>query len=280
MRSAELFAFMKERHAIHLRREAGEPKPWTKDPILQRYRFCNIYRELDKVTMWINHHWVQPHKEDANLWFAMALARFVNWPDTLARLGYPRRWNATRFEDIMYAQTAEGKQAWGGAYIVSTNGNAMPKPQYIARWVLTPMWETRKSIAANYYRANATLAEFHNALMMFDGLGSFMAAQVVADLKAVPPLRHAADKATWAASGPGSRRGLNRVLKRPTDAPWREGVWYSKMMDLKTAVDPLVAKASMPPVDMQNLQNCLCEFDKIERVRLGEGRPKALYPGV
>jgi|GEM_PF-3732016 len=26
----------------------GEPYPWTYDPILQRYHFCNNYRELDK----------------------------------------------------------------------------------------------------------------------------------------------------------------------------------------------------------------------------------------
>jgi hypothetical protein len=27
----------------------------------------------------------------------------------------------------------------------------------------------------------------------------------------------------------------------------------------------------------QDIQNCLCEFDKYERVRLGEGTPKQLY---
>lgn len=30
----------------------------------------------------------------------------------------------------------------------------------------------------------------------------------------------------------------------------------------------------------QDIQNCLCEFDKYERVRLGEGAPKQRYPGV
>jgi hypothetical protein len=39
-------------------------------------------------------------------------------------------------------------------------------------------------------------------------------------------------------------------------------------------------KARMPQLHAQDLQNCLCEFDKYERVRLGEGRPKAKYNGV
>jgi hypothetical protein len=33
--------WIKERHAIYLRREAGEEKPWTDDEMLQRYFFTN-----------------------------------------------------------------------------------------------------------------------------------------------------------------------------------------------------------------------------------------------
>jgi hypothetical protein len=28
---------------------------------------------------------------------------------------------------------------------------------------------------------------------------------------------------------------------------------------------------------LMDIQNCLCEFDKYERVRLGEGRPRSYY---
>ena len=38
--------------------------------------------------------------------------------------------------------------------------------------------------------------------------------------------------------------------------------------------------ADLPPIHAQALQNCLCEFDKYERVRLGEGRPRNNYPGI
>ena len=44
--------WINERHQIYLRKQA-DPKgwPWTSDPILQEYRFCNVFRELDTVTM-------------------------------------------------------------------------------------------------------------------------------------------------------------------------------------------------------------------------------------
>ena len=34
------------------------------------------------------------------------------------------------------------------------------------------------------------------------------------------------------------------------------------------------------PLHAQDVENCLCEFDKYERTRLGEGRPRSLYAGM
>lgn len=276
MRVDDLMAFILERHKIWKLKEAGKSKPWTQDPILQSYRFCNVYRELDTVTIWIAENWRAKHANDPHLWFAMCVARLINWPDTLGALGYPVPWRPAKFEDALHRRQQAEQKAFGGAYIVSTNGRAMDKAEYLARHVLNPLWEARKAIAP---KRGEPLAHFHARLMQFDGMGSFMAAQVVADLKYVEPLRSAPDWDTWAASGPGSRRGLNRVFGRPTDAPWRGDDWLGSLTELHLAVGRRIAKARMPPLHAQDLQNCLCEFDKYERTRLGEGRPRATYPG-
>src|SRR5215467_3109114 len=84
-----LMAFAKERYAIAQRRAAGQKPPWTEDPILRDYRFCNVYREDDKVTAWIRENWRIPHKDDPDLWFAMLVARLLNLPESLAVMGYP-----------------------------------------------------------------------------------------------------------------------------------------------------------------------------------------------
>ena len=44
------FDFCKERESIRVRKEGGEPWPWTEDPILQRGRFLNVFREDDRGT--------------------------------------------------------------------------------------------------------------------------------------------------------------------------------------------------------------------------------------
>lgn len=276
MRVKEFFAFIRERHAIWERRKAGQPKPWTKDPILQSYRFCNVYRELDKETIAIDRLWRQPHRDDRHLWFAMVVARLINWSPTLERLGYPVPFRPAAFQAKLERLQDEGGKVFGNAYIVSTNGQPVAKPEYLTDYVLRPLWKERERLAPV---AGESLRSFATRLLPFNGMGTFLTAQVVADMKYVEPLRRADDWSTFAFSGPGSRRGLNRVVGRELRAPWREEVWHSTLMELKNLIDPLVDKAGMPPIHAQDLQNCLCEFDKMERVRLGEGRPKARYPG-
>lgn len=280
MRHKELFAWMQKRQAIYEARRAGKPKPWTKDLILRQYRFCNVFRELDAVTVWIKDNWRAPNHNDPNLWFAMVVARLFNLPNTLQAIGYPVPYQPIKIYKATEAIRASGSNIFNGAYIVSTNGIKQDKVQYLVQRVLTPLWDDRKKITVAYQNHGSTLAHFHSVLQQYQGLGSFMAAQVVADLKYVGPLNNASDWHMFAASGPGSRRGLNRVCDVAVTAPWREATWHANLLELKAAIDPLVAKAKFPSVvHAQDLQNCLCEFDKYERVQLGEGRPKSKYPG-
>jgi 5-hmdU DNA kinase, helical domain len=104
-----------------------------------------------------------------------------------------------------------------------------------------------------------------------------MAAQIVANMKYVEPLRSANDWMTFAASGPGSRPGLNRVLGRPVKANWTEDRWRATFRTLQDAITPELERIGITRLHGQDLQNCLCEFDKYERCRLGEGKPKRRY---
>ena len=107
-----------------------------------------------------------------------------------------------------------------------------------------------------------------------------MVGQIIADLKYMKRLRHAEDWWSWACPGPGSRRGLNRVLGRAPEVAWTNGNWFSHLTALRREIRPLIKAAQMPKIHAQDLQNCLCEYDKYERERLGQGHPKSRYAGV
>jgi len=269
MRTKDLAKFIGARESLRLKKERYPSRDsWTTDQILATYRFCNVHREDDKVTRYIAATWREPLKNEPDLWFAMVIARLFNLPSTLAMLS-PLPFKPELMRSQLHA-LRKHQPIFNGAYIVSTNGKAMDKVDYLVTHVLGPLWAARKTLRP---KIGDTLAEYHAKLMKFDGLGSFMAAQVVADLKYMPPLKFADDWWTWAASGPGSRRGLNRVCEHQLDEPWREPQWLMMLTQLRAQVLPLLGVE----LHAQDLQNCLCEFDKYERVRLGEGRPKQLY---
>jgi hypothetical protein len=202
----------------------------------------------------------------------MAVARLVNWPDTLAELGYPVPWDRSHFIKVITDREARGEKRWGPAYNISNNGSTAPKHEHIAG-VLGGLWQARTALRP---QRGETLAAYHARLLKRDGLGSFMAAQIIADMKYVEPLRSADDWWEFAASGPGSRRGLARVLGRNTKYPWTETEWRREHRRLHKDITPELEKVDIH-LHAQDLQNCECEWDKFERARLGEGKPKRCY---
>lgn len=282
MRVNDLAKFIIARDNVRLAKEAGKPKPWTRDTILQTYRFCNVNRDNDAVTKWLRENWYPRWEDDPltdkdvepDIWFAGVVARLLNLPDSLEAVQkYVLPWKPAAFQRVLDARREAKLKNFNAAYIVSTNGVAMEKVAYLVSRVLGPLWAARKQLRYDY----ETLDSYHEVLMEYDGLGSFIAAQVIADIKPYVAT-YASDYHTFAASGPGSRRGLNRVMGRDVAAPWREYEWKDTLLKLRDAVLPLLP-VPIHALDAQNIQNCLCEFDKYERIRLGEGRPKQLYPG-
>lgn len=265
----ELIAFIKEREFIRRKKEAGKKHPWTEDKILNTYRFCNIHREDDRVTRELGELAPVGHED---LWFWWVVARLFNLPSTMRKIGeHVLPFNPLKMR-AMLGKLRTDSNIFNAAYIVSTNGIAMDKVEYVITRVLVPLWKDRKRMRPD---SHDTLETYHLRLMTYDGLGSFLAAQVVADMKYVFPLDKATDWWTFAASGPGSRRGLNRVMGVDPDAGWKRGAWEEALVGLARVVEKPLARVNIK-LHNQDLQNCLCEFDKYRRAVEG-GRPKQLY---
>lgn len=272
MRTADVVRFIKNRENERLRklgRYKGEG-----DHIIRKYRFCNVRRNDDRETIWIHENYLEEWRGDPFLWFAMVVARLFNNQDTLAEIKpYVLPFRPVKMDQMLTFRREAGRKNFNAAYIVSTNGRTGDKVTYLIEEVLNPLWKIRHNISAAL--KGATLADVHELFMRQNGLGSFMAAQVIADLKYADPARWK-DFDTFAASGPGSLRGLKRVLDIDINKPMREEYFREKLGLLRVAVNKKLEFMG-EPLTAQDLQNCLCEFDKYERARLDEGAPKQLY---
>ena len=80
------FDYCKKREAVRVKRESGEAYPWSDDPILQKGRFLNVFREDDKVSKSII-KFAEPAKEDLPLLIqALFFSRWCNRDLTIDQL--------------------------------------------------------------------------------------------------------------------------------------------------------------------------------------------------
>ena len=82
------FNFCREREHIRVNRERGLPKPWSKDPIFQKGRFLNVFREDDRVSKSIIKFCSGLENNLTDLIHAVFFSRWCNKQETLDYLSY------------------------------------------------------------------------------------------------------------------------------------------------------------------------------------------------
>jgi hypothetical protein len=265
----DYFNFINERHAIYINKVSGANFPWTEDKILQEYSFCNVFRELDKVTIWLREKWREPFADHPNLPFAMAMARQINWPPTLEEIGFPITWDPERIKNIMFDRQKRKQKVYTGAYML-TGTLGGPKVIQTIDKILTPLYNNQPPL---YPRS---LERTWREYLPYKGFAKFISYEVVTDLRHTKHLQNADDIMTWANPGPGAKRGLNRINGNDLNTAIHVKRANEQMMDLLDhSVETL--EPFVPALEMRDIEHCLCEFDKYERTRLGEGRPRAKY---
>lgn len=279
MKPAERFLYwVRERYAIYQRRLAGGATPWTDDTILQTYRFCNVRRMDDRVSRWLLENWYEPYRDHPNMLYATTLARNFNLPTTLTAItdrvfrSGPPDWEGIK-RGVRQIKDA-GLPVFNGAYMVrgmskSERYYTPIKSDQVVDRMTRPLWDKRVKVDPSSMRIS------WEALLPQWGFASFMAGQVVADLRWAVPGRWA-DRRSWAPIGPGSARGMNRLQNRPPNQRLNQDQFIE---ELGTLMEASRAKLSQVALRMEAIdwQNCLCEFDKYERALQGEGKPKQLY---
>ncbi len=196
----KFFYWINERHNIYLRKQAGEPKPWTEDTIMQDYKFCNVFRELDTTTIWIKENIRDRWADHPYLWFALCAARRINLIDTLKELDdLLVNWDAGHAQFILDTRKNDKLGIYNGAYMLTTGGRKVPKNEDTCWNILQPLWEKRDFITngIEFYsggRVPLSLeAVFDSFATGHVGYSSFLAYEVVTDMRHTRYLKNAPD---------------------------------------------------------------------------------------
>jgi hypothetical protein len=266
---------MQEREAIRIRRERGEPKPWTQDPILQNYKFTNVKRDYDRTTQEL----FRLYAERANLQrpeevlYNAALYRYFGTSEFAEAVGWLTRHDGKHISRVAHSRMARGDRVFTGAYIVTNCGQVGPKEDVVGTF-LENLWAQAEPIVRCIQRTR-TWREGYRIMVEVHGFGGkgFYAKEALLDFLHVFP-DIVADSATWSPVGPGARRGLNRIYKRDLKFSQSEAMFIGELMDVWTDVNMAWE------MTVHDVQWNLCEYDKYMRVKLGEGRPRSRYNGA
>lgn len=280
MNPAPLYYWVMMREHIRRMKSNGQPKAnWSTDPILTTYRFCNVRREDDRGTVWIRECIREPFADHPYLWLMLCIGRQINWPATLGELigtdAWPdhQRFDPSNLAAALRQRKATGAKVYTGAYMISAPPiKGANKQDYIANIVIGDLWRRRAQFN-DVFGGSFPMQAVHALIMKSNGWGPFMAYQACVDMRYTRLLGNACDRFTWAAAGPGTLRGLNRISGRPFKQALSQQQALTEMIEIYRDIQRLTGVA----MDFSDVPNVLCETDKLIRTQLGEGTPRSLY---
>ncbi len=287
---------MRTRKAVVEKRTGMNLPPYSDDPVMAGTRWCNVRRMDDKVSIWLMKNWYPDADTTGDLMrsfpgqlaaCAMA-ARMINRPETLSYITGGNRFggfDAALWKKRMYEVKASGTPVFTNAYIIN-GASGGPKIDQVLHAISAAT--ARSSGAAQLRVLCDSMRRTASWFTQFPGVGSFIAGQIVADLRWVLPGEDRwRDRMHWAPPGPGSSRGMKYLLGLASAADMSgRGKDMSEAQFLAYLPALIEVARTMPGVrgvfrdrklEAHDIQNTLCELGKYIRVKNG-GHAKNSYP--
>ena len=264
--------FAAERQAIYFRRLENRAGPWSDDPILNEFRFTNVYRIADRVSQYlVRKVQYDPSRPNApeEVFFRTVLFKIFNrietWEVLERNLG-PITWQSTQLtsiERVLDSEMMMGKPVYSAAYIMPPPalGHERKHANHLA--LLKRMMQD--GLADRLVSARS-LQSAYKMILIYPGIGPFLAFQYCIDLNYSTLLNF--DEGDFIVAGPGALDGMakcfrdvrsqnpstiiHEMVERQEDEFDRLGLAFAGLFGRR-----------LQPIDCQNV---FCEVSKYARL--------------
>ncbi|UYN82917.1 MAG: hypothetical protein KIT89_09370 [Microcella sp.] len=224
--------FAAERQKAFEARVSGAPWPWTHDPILQEFKFCNVFRAADRVSQYMIRD-VAYKQDDSTpqdrLFQIVAFRTFSNirtWNSVTTKLERSPRLQDLAdgsFERALSETRAENGGLYTGAFILCATdayGQSLKHLNHVSLFQHMFLMES----LADRLLAAASLESIYLMLHEFPLMGDFMSYQTAIDLNYSEPINFSENDFTQ--PGPGAVRGIKKVFLDLNGLSPREAIMW------------------------------------------------------
>jgi len=265
--------FAYERQNIFIKKNNGLKEPWTDDPILREYKFCNSYRVNDRVSQYLLKNVIYNGNKysDRDTLFRVILFKLFNkestWEYLVSKLGDVNlsNFNLKSYSNVLNELINNNISIYNDAYIsCATKAFGFDRKHDNHLALINKMFNIdnidKKLISAK------TMEEAFNLLKSYPLIGNFMAYQLVTDINYSDVVNWSENEFTVA--GPGSKRGIKKVFitkGKLRDEDVIKYMYRNQDNEFKR-LNLDFKKIGDRELQLIDIQNIFCELDKYLRV--------------
>ncbi|MCU7549820.1 putative DNA base hypermodification protein [Chitinophagaceae bacterium LB-8] len=267
--------FASIRQEVFFNRLEEKPYPWTSDPIINKYKFTNVYRAADRVSQYLIKHVIYNENlpdSPKEVLFRILLFKLFNKIETWELLNLKigtitfEDYDFDLYDSILTAAIASGRRIYSAAYIMPSGksyfGFVRKHTNHLKLIELILKKQTHEKLMFA-----KSMQQAFEIIKNFPSLGDFLAYQLLIDLNYSPIINFS--ESEFVVPGPGAKGGISKCF---SDSAGLSNVEIIKLMTDRQEKEFERLGLSFKSLwgrrlQLIDCQNLFCEVDKYARVK-------------
>jgi hypothetical protein len=266
------WTFACARQDVFFKKVADERPPWTRDPILLKYRFTNAYRAADRVSQYLIRNVIYSGEQSPKeVFFRTILFRLFNrietWELLRSRLGTIcwREYLFACYNSILTEALEAGRKIFTAAYIMPSGNQSFGHSRKHANCLNLLEAMMRDDLPQRICDARS-MEQVFLVLRSYPMLGDFLAYQYTIDINYSNFTSFS--EMEFVVPGPGAKAGIKKCFNSLGSMSESDIIrWVAENQESEFERRNLEFKTLWGrPLQLVDCQNLFCELDKYARI--------------
>ena len=263
--------FAAMRQEVFFNKLKNVPPPWTSDPILNTYKFCNAYRVSDRVSQYLIKNVIYDENKSKNeeeVLFRILLFKIFNkietWEYLENKIGdyiTVSNFDLEAYSNILQEAMELGYVIYTSAYMSCASKEFGYDKKHQNHLALIDKMVVKDKVINPIVKAKSFEEIFH-IIESYPLLGKFMAYQLATDINYSEVINF--DENSFTIAGPGAERGINKCFIDTEGKSYADVIYWmtenqeNEFQRLGLNFQSLWGR----PLQAIDCQNLFCETDK------------------